>query len=220
MENSADDLFWNSFINQAEINAIAIQTSYYVSNFFLSYKEEAQELIGQDTVDRIKHLKKRCRYYLDNKTFEENFVVRYINLSTAYAGLQILGDKKEQREGVQTLENLLILYQQVPFHASIDPIYTFLLMASFSLKDFELCEKSYRRYKKSTKGKVVNPENDLAINGFFYICKWMETGRQGYISKLKELLDETRHQPSLKSTLNVLFQALDYIKMPIKFANP
>ncbi len=219
IEESEDDLFWNSLINLPEINSIAIQTSYYVSNFFHSYKENHLELLDDEIKSRIQFLKKRCKILLSNKLLEEKFVVRYVNLSTIYAGLLLLGDKEDIKECINTLENLLLFFQQVPFHTSIDSIYITLIMGNFCLKDFEEVEKNYRRYKKSTKGKVVNPENDLPLHGFYFASKWLETSRNQYLKKLNGIIEDTDNKPSLGSTRKLLLEMAKYFKMELPLAS-
>jgi len=215
MEQSDEDLFWNSFINQPEINSISIQTSYLVSNFFTSYRADHLELLPREKKDLIHFLKNRCKSLLDNKILKENYMVRYINLTTIYAGLLMLGTKKEIEESFEVLENLLLFYQQVPFHAYIDPIYTNMIMAGFCLKDFEKVERSYRRYKKTTTGKVVYQENDLALHGFYFASKWMETKRDQYVKKLAAIIEQTSGKPNLDSTRMMLLNVSSYYNIPI-----
>ena len=47
-ENSQQELFWNSFINLPEINSIAIQSSYLVSNHFTSYRSDHDQLLSPE----------------------------------------------------------------------------------------------------------------------------------------------------------------------------
>lgn len=218
IEESEDDLFWNSLINQPEFTSIAIQTSYYVSNYFHSYKENHLELLDEEVKSHIQFLKKRCKTLLSNKLLEEKFVVRYVNLSTIYAGLLLLGDEEDVKESIQTLENLLLFFQQVPFHSSIDSIYVTLVMGCFCLKDFEGMEKNYRRYKKSTKDKVVNPQNDLPLHGFYYCAKWLESSRNQYIKKLTAVIEESTGKASLNSTRKLLLEVAKYFKIPLPIA--
>lgn len=215
IEHSEDDLFWNSFVNQPEINSIGIQASYLVTNYFTSYRDDHVQLLPDETRTRIKYLKNKCKILLENKLLQENYVVRYINLSTVYAGLLLLGDKNEIEESYSLLDNLLLFYQQVAFHAYIDPIYLNMIMAAFCLKDFEKVEKSYRRYKKSTTGKVVNEENDLTLNAFYYAAKWLETSREQYVRKFEVTLSQTIDKPHLQSTRKLLTEISTYFNFPI-----
>lgn len=219
MDESEGDLFWSSFINLPELSSIAIQASHLVSNYFTSYRPDHLALIPESVANRLKHLKARCRTILDNKLLEEKFVVRYINLTTIYGGLLLLGDQKDLKECVRVLEGMLLVYQQVAFHASIDPVYAALIMANFCLEDYEQVEKNYRRYKKSTKGKTVNSENDLIIHAYYYASKWRENGRKQYVKKLGDIIEQTYEKPNIEQTRKTLLDIVDYYKIPISLAN-
>ena len=150
IEESEEELFWNSYINQPEINSIAIQVSHLMTNYYYSYRDDFAELVEQDVKDRIAFLKNKCRKILNNDNFKEKHTIRYINVSTLYSALLMLGNKEEIEESYAVLENLLLHYQQVSFHGYSDSIYLNLVLASFSLKDYKNMEKVYRRYKKTT----------------------------------------------------------------------
>lgn len=219
MQDSQGDLFWNSFINLAELSSIAIQTSHFVSTYFTSYRPDHMELLPEDVKEELEKLRKRCKTILENKVLAERFVVKYINLTTVYGGLLMLGDKSKVKECVNVLESMLMLYQQVPFHFSIDPVFTTLIMANFCLEDYEQIEKNYRRYKKSTKGKTVNPENDLTIHAYYYAAKWRENGRKQYVKKLTDVIEKTLEKRNLEKTRKNLLDIVAYYKIPVELAN-
>lgn len=201
------------------MNSITIQTSYFVTNYFTSYRPDHLETTPEEVLERIQYLRKRCQTILDNELLEEKFVLKYINLTTVYAGLLLLGDRKDLRECVRTLEGMLLLFQQVAFHSSIDPVYMTLIMANFCLEDYSQLEKCYRRYKKSTKGKVVNSENDLTLHGFYYAAKWRENGRNQYVKKLTEVIEQTMGKHNLDSTRQRLLDIVDFYKIPVTLEN-
>lgn len=215
MVESEDDLFWNSLINLPEFNAIGIQTSYYVTNYFTSYRSDHLDLLPEEVQQQIAFLKNRCQNILKNPLLKEQFVVRYINITSIYAGLLLLGNHDQIKTSIQTLEQLLLFFQQVPFHSFIDSVYVTLIMGHFCLKDYEGVEKSYRRYKKSTKGKVVNPENDLPLHGFYFASKWLESGRSQYVKKLSAVIEETKQKKNLSSTRKLLLDMVLYFEMPL-----
>ncbi|GJM34116.1 MAG: hypothetical protein DHS20C18_31170 [Saprospiraceae bacterium] len=215
IKESKNDLFWNSFVNLPEINSIAIQCSYYVSNHFTSYRDDHLQNLSEEVHQQLSFLRQRSEIILKNKMLEEKFILRYINLTTIYAGLLLLGDRKDIEEGIQTLENLLIFYQQVSFYAYLDAIYSVMIMGAFCLKAYDRVEKFYRRYKKSIKDKVVNQENDLSLHGFYYLSKWLETSRKQYLNKLSSILKETQNNTILYSTRNLLIEIIQYYKIPV-----
>ncbi len=215
LDSSQDDLFWNSFINLPEFNSIGIQTSHLVSNYFTSYREDHLEILPEETVELIQSLKKRCRAILDNPLLEEAFTTKYINLTTVYAGLLLLGSQEDIKEAIWQLENLLIRYQQLSFHAFIDSIFLNLILASFCIKDYEKLEKYYRRYKKSTKEKVVVPENDFTVHLFYYTSKWLLNKRQQYVNKIEKTIAENTFIKDFPTSKKLLLDLVNYYNMPI-----
>jgi hypothetical protein len=111
---------------------------------------------------------------------------------------------------------MLLHFQQVAFHAYLDPVFVTLIMASFALEDYAGVEKSYRRYKKSTKGKNVNFENDLEIHAYYYVAKYRETQRNGYAKKLDRLMEQAREQASLAKVLLTLQEVCEYFSVPVE----
>lgn len=217
LEEGQKDKFWNSFVNLPELNSIAVQTSHLVNNYFTSYKEDHLERLPEGVQLKIKELCGRCEEILNNQTLEEEFIVKKINLTTMYCGLLLLGDKTSINKSIDMLEGVLLSYQQIPFHSFIDSIYINLIMGTFCTRDFERLEKNYRRYKKSTKDKIVNPENDLALHGFYYAAKYLETERKQYASKLENVLNDTKDSAILKSTRGILIEVVRYFEIPVSF---
>lgn len=215
LKDSQNELFWNSFINLPELNSIGIQTSYLLNNHFTSYRTDHEELLSNEVKDQIKDLIQRCERVLENPLLEEKFIQRYVSMTSVYAGLLLLGNKESIKKSISTLENLLLFFQQVPFHTKIDSIYWTLMMGGFCLQDFENVEKNYRRYKKSTKGKSINMDNDILINGFYFASKWLENGRKQYAKKLKGIIDACHEKPNLKTTERIFREIAKYFEIPI-----
>ena len=203
-EEGKSELFWHSFINLPELNSITIQCSHLVSNYFYSYRPDRQKFVPPEIGEQIEHLIERCEQILANPVLEEKFVQRYVALSTVYAGLLMLGRPEKVKKSVQTLETLLLFYQQVPFKMKLDGIYTTLIMGNFALQDYEQVEKTFRRFKKTGKNKVLNEENDLTIQGFYYAAKFVESKKAQYAKKFAKVMDETAQKEGLKSTTKKL----------------
>lgn len=215
MDYSENELFWNSFINLPAINSIAIQSSYLVSSKFTTYREDHSEKMSPDLKQKIEVLIVQCEKILKNELLEEKFIQRYVSMTGIYAGLLLLTDKQGAEKSIETLENLLIFFQQVPFHTKLDNIYWVLIMAAFALQDFEKTESYYRRYKKSIRGKSVNSNNDTLIHCFYFASKYLDTKRGQYAKKMQTLLDEVRDQPNMKLTIKTFKEITDYFEIPV-----
>jgi hypothetical protein len=214
MSLSENELFWNSFINLPAINSIAIQSSLLVSSKFTTYRDDHESLLGTEAKKKIENLISRCEKILENQLIEEKFIQRYISITGIYAGLLLLRNKEGAKKSIETLENLLVFFQQVPFHTKIDNIYWVLIMAAFALQDFEKTEAYYRRYKKSIKGKSANENNDTLIHCFYFSSKYLETQRSQYAKKLNKLLDSSKGKTSLQLTINTFREIIDYFNIP------
>lgn len=214
LDNAEETFFWKNFASQPEIFSIAVQASYLSSKYNTAFKEEHLENLPEDVKKRLVVLKNKCSLRLSNLVWDNDSIVKYINLTAIYGGILILGDKKDNEKAVQLIEELLYSYQQIPFHAYIDPIFAVIISAFFNLKNYEALENAYRRYKKMTDKKVVNPENDFTIHVLFYTAKWLETQRNQYLKKLQKLIDET---PDRIRNTKLLEDIIGYFKMDISF---
>ncbi len=203
-EDGKTELFWNSFVNLPELNSIFIQSSHLVSSYYGSYKANFEQELPEEIRKQIDYLRTRCAAILAKPIMEEKFIQRYVGLSSVYAGLLLLGSKELVRQSVQTIESLLLFYQQISFKMKLDAIYTTLIMGNFALQDFAQVEKTFRRYKKTAKNKVLNEENDLTIQGFYYAAKFIENGRDQYAKKFLKILKETEEKEGLKSVTKQL----------------
>jgi hypothetical protein len=215
MEESQANLYWNSFVNLPELFSIGVQASHYVSNYMTSYRDDHLSVLDQKVKDQVGKLRERCEKILENKQLEATYTLRYINILSMYCGLLLLGDEADNRKAIERLESIFVLYQQIPFHSFIDGIYTTLIMAAFNIQDHDKVEEAYRRYKKSTRKKVVNPENDLTILGMYYSSKWLATGRSQYVKKLEAMLEQTR-ESHLHGTGKLISAVVEYYEIPIE----
>ncbi len=214
IQSSEEVLFWQNFTDQPKLFSISVQVSYLASRYMTSYKKDHYEMLPNEVKKQLKTLKTASQKLLNNEALEKEYIFQYIAFSTAYCGLLLLGDPKDIKQSIRQSEGILISYQQLSFQHFIDPIFTNLIIGYFCLGQYDEVDNSYRRYKKITNKKVVNPENDLTLHGFFYAAKWLETGRKQYIKKLKTTLEQTE-APNLKQTKQLLMEIVNYFEIPV-----
>lgn len=214
LQSDKDILYWNSYINQPEMFMISAKANFYISNYMKAYRDDNRDWIPEEIREDIEHLKKDCKAILNNKSLEQNFTIRYINLTTIYCVLLLVDGKKEQlEEAISILNQTLTSFQQVSFQAYADAIYSIIGTAYFCLKDYKNVESNYMRYRKAINKKALNPVNEMTIYGFYYAAKWLETGRDQYAKKLNALINST--QPDRFSSIqNTLKEVIDYYKIP------
>ncbi|MFT6147327.1 MAG: hypothetical protein ACJAUH_000004 [Saprospiraceae bacterium] len=190
LDNSEATFFWKNFASQPEIFSIAVQASYLSSKYNTAFKSNHLETLLDDVKKRLDTLYSRCEDLLEKDEILDT-TAKHIAVTNSYACLLLLGNDSDNLKAIQLLEGLLFTYQQIPFHAYIDPIFAVKISAYFNLKDYEGLENCYRRYKKMTDKKSVNPENDFTIHVLYYTAKWLETNRNQYLKKLQKRIDET-----------------------------
>lgn len=211
-------LYLKTLINLPELFSLAIQSSHYIDNYMKGFREDREQFINIEITQKLSFLKQRCEAFLNNEFLEERYTMRYINLILIYSGYLICGDKKEIKEAIDRLEQMMLSYQQVSFYVLLDSVYSVLIVGYFCLKQYDKVEEVFKRYKKVTKDKVVIPENDQTIHGFYYMSKWLETSRKQYAQKFNASLEEVQNS-NLNRTHKILKELADYFHLPIIFGN-
>lgn len=209
--NAEETFFWKNFTSQPEIFSIAVQASYLSSNYNTAFRENHIKELSPEISKRLTVLYKKCERLIADDEIK-NTPVKQIAITNSYACLLLLGNQTDNLKATRQLEQLLFIYQQIPFHAYIDPIFTVMISAYFNLKNYKELENSYRRYRKMTDKKVVNPENNFTIHLLFYTSKWLETNRSQYLKKLQKLINET---PKRIRNGKLLQDIVEYFKLNI-----
>jgi hypothetical protein len=210
-----DILHWSSFISMPQKMSLVAQTSHYLSYHFRSYHFSSKKSLDENILCELQNLQSIFINQLEATDVEKRFTLSYINLSCMYAGLLIVEGGKKIDEGILILESLLTSYQQFPFHLFIDTLYVILIMGYFAKHSYENITEAFYRYNRTTKGKTVNPENDLGIKGLYYLSKWITTERPQYLHKLSKVIRSTK---ALKfhGTSYLLVEAANYFNAPIQ----
>lgn len=214
LDSKDTPLYLKTLINLPELFSLAIQSSHYIDNYMKGFRADREELIPLEVTKKLAFLKERCQAFLANKFLEERYTIRYINLIIIYAAYLICGDKKEIKEAVDSLERMMLTYQQVSFYPLLDSVYVVLIIGYFCLVDFDKVEEVFKRYKKVTKNKVVIPENDRTIHGFYYMAKWRMTKRKQYAQKFNIVLSESQNI-HLNRNYKILKELAEYFMLPI-----
>ena len=129
-----------------------------------------------------------------------------------HGALLILSGGKHITEGLNELEALLINYQQINFKAATDSIFLCLMVGYFSIKDYEKCVITFKRYLKSIRGKLSYEGNHTKIHAYYYLAQWLSTKSKQYPAKLATLL----HQHGAGGSQRTIWELVDYFKLPIE----
>jgi hypothetical protein len=110
------------------------------------------------------------------------------------------------------LEALLINYQQINFKAATDSIFLCLMVGYFSIKDYEKCVTTFKRYLKSVRGKLSYEGNHIKIHAYYYLAQWLSTKSKQYPAKLEALLNKYGSSGSQRT----IWELAAYFKLPIE----
>lgn len=178
--------FWNYYLNIPEVSSITIKASQYLSKYhFLVHREDYTEHVPLAHQEEIKNLQKRCEELLAGNFEEKRYINDLITLKMLHGGLTILcGGDANVKRAIQSLEAMLIEYQQVNIAGSVDSIFALLMIGYFSRKKYSRCAETFKRYIKVIKGKPVYKDNDLDIHTYYYLSQWLLSHRKQYEEKL------------------------------------
>lgn len=215
IEESSHLKFWHSYVNLPEIFAIAIQATYYISNYGETFKENHYRDLPDDVKKNINHLKARLVHEMEKPLWNDGYIIKLINVRSLYSGLLLLGTRDEVVRATDLIEETLITFQQIPFQKFLDQIFASLAIGYFSLKQYEKVAECYKRYKKSTAGNTVNEENDLTINAYYYASQWITTERKQYADKLYGTFEVTVGRDNLVHVGKLVMSIMTYFSIPV-----
>lgn len=215
IEESSQIRFWKSFLNLPELFAIAIQCSHYLSHYGETFREDFYAKLPEEIKQRVDFLKKKLKEDLDKPIWNEGYLIKLINTRSFYSGLLLLGTREEIQQSIDLIEETLISYQQIPFQKFLDGMFASLIIGYFSLKNYRKVTESYKRYRKSTAGNIVNEENDLTICAYYYSARWITSERKQYVEKLQATLETCRQKKNLHHVAKLIGALSAYFKIPL-----
>ncbi len=198
--------FWKNYVNIPEIFSLTVKATFYLSKYSHRIHSCAAVDIEKDK-EEIETVKTRCSEMLRMPLLSEKmFVNDHLNLSVTYSGMLLLGNKRDIKQAVGILEDLLFSYQQVNITASLDSIFVCMMFGYFALQEYETCAKTFVRYSKISKGKPIYEDNDLCIHVLYYMSQWLASERKQYINKLLRCKQQSLEHEHLNGARKLIEQ--------------
>ena len=208
--------FWNSYLNIPEMFAMALKTSIYLNTYHHQvHRSDYYKIIPPDDLKEINGLALKCKEMLSNKALEKYYKNDLINLELVYSGLLILSGGNGIKDGVQELEAVLISYQQINLAGTADSIFLFLMIAYFSLRSYDKCAATYKRFVRVTKGKPVYEDNALEIHALYYLSQWLLTKTNSYLLKLKSTYEKAVQVNPQSIQVKAIEEYVNYFGIPL-----
>ena len=204
--------FWVNYHNIGELNLVAVQATRLLSLYhYKVHLSNYQDIIEPGDRVLMNDLIKKCSIIItriinrNSNSFEERSAIML------RGALKILSGGDKINEGLNELELLLINYQQINFKAATDSIFLCLMVGYFSIKEYDRCSQTFKRYVKTIKGKLLFEGNDIKIHSYYYLSQWLNTNSRQYPAKFESMLNEN----ALNGSQRTIWELASHFNMPI-----
>jgi hypothetical protein len=205
--------FWGSYLNRGQIYLVTVSATRLLSIYHCHiHRSDYYLILRAEDRTVIEQLLKKCEELLlqFSKSKSAGFGIRSIKM--LYGALLIISGGDNIKKGIYELEALLVAYQQVNLKSSTDSIFMCLMIGYFSLKDYNKCALTFKRYAKNIKGKQIFEQNDVKIYAYYYISQWLLTRSKQYHVKLEGLLKPKKPGAEVPQTI---MELINYFKVPV-----
>jgi hypothetical protein len=204
--------YLDSYLNAGQLHLIAIEATRILSLYHCHlHRPDYFDLIAEKDLKSATELAKKCNDLLEkNYSFQQyEYAVR--SLKMLYGALLMLCGGDNIKKGIDELESLLVTYQQFNFKGATDSIYMCLMIGYFSVKDYEKCAHTFKRYIKIVKDKPIFESNDIKIHAYYYLSQWLIKKSPQYTLKMQALLQSSPD----KAAPVTLVELVKYFQMPV-----
>ncbi len=178
--------FWKCYLNMPQIFSIAVQATRFISAYhYQVHRSDYHRIVPAPEQKLMKDLSDSCAQLIDLNIWEKQYKNDLVSIRMLYGALLILRGGENVKAGIEELESLLTSYQQLNLSGSTDSVFLSLMIGYFSVKKYDKCADTFKRYLKIIKDKPVYEGNDISIHTYYYLSRWLETGSKQYIAKLE-----------------------------------
>lgn len=209
--------FWNTYLNIPEMFAMALKTSAYLNLYHHQvHRADYYSIIPAEELKEINALAVKCKEMLSNKGLEKYYKNDLINIELVYSGLLILSGGNGIKKGAEELESVLISYQQINLAGTADSIFLFLMIAYFSMRAYDKCAATFKRFIRVTKGKPVYEDNTLEIHACYYLSQWLLSKNKQYLLKLKTTYEKAVQTNPQSVQVKAIEEYVSYFDLPLE----
>jgi hypothetical protein len=204
--------FWKNYVNLGELNLISVQSTGLLSKYhYKVHQSDYQDIIDKSDRVLMAEMITKCENIIAKLGQKSERPFEEIAVRMLHSALLILSGGKQIAAGLTELEAMLTNYQQVNFKRSTSSIFMCLMVGYFSIKDYQKCNQTFKRYLKSIKGKLFFEGNHVKIHAYYYLSQWLATGSKQYPAKLNTLLTVDGNDGSQRT----IWHMVNYFQLPI-----
>ena len=212
--------FWKYFSNVPILYAVNIKATHFLSNYH-KYLHRANPglYIPKEVANDIAEWTDKAAEVNNSTLWDKTNVIELIHLRLNYSALLLLGNIENRQRGIDLIEETLISYQQLSFSESIDSYFACLMIGYFSLKEYEKCVNTYKRYVKLTQGRKIHDDNDMSILSYYYASQWILTNRKQYPEKLQTVYNSAKRSDFYKNTRDTIEDIVTTYQIPCNISS-
>lgn len=207
--------FWKYFSNIPILYAINIKATHFLANYHRYLHRPNPALhIPKDIANEVVDWTEKAAEVNKSTLWDKTNIIELIHLRLNYSALLLLGNAESRQKGIDLIEETLISYQQLSFSESIDSYFACLMIGYFSLKEYEKCVNTYKRYVKLTQGRKIHDDNDMSILSYYYASQWLLTNRKQYPEKLQTVYLASKRSDFYKNTRETIEDIVITFQIP------
>lgn len=208
--------YWHTYLNIPELYIVISKASFYLGNYtYLVHRKKYSSLLPNKTQAEIEEIVKDCKDLLAKHSSKEEYLKDMINLRVIYSGMMIILGGENIHKGLDELESTLVEYQQINKSGSIDSSFALLMIGYFASANYKKCLLTYSRYIKVAKNKHIYEENDLYIQLYYNVARWMLEHKEEYIKKIEEVYERTIKNNSFSFVKTTAEELVQYFAIPV-----
>lgn len=206
--------FWKNYLNMPQIFSIAVQSTRFVSSYhYLVHRSDYHTLVSAADQKILNELSDKCAELLALNIWDKHYKNDLVSVQMLYGALLILKGGDKIKNGIEVLESLLTSYQQLNLSGSTDSVFLALMIGYFSVKKYDKCSDTFKRYQKVIKDKPVYDGNDISIHTYYYLSRWLESHSNQYVIKLEANYKRAKDAGGQLKAMQELFK---YFEVPAR----
>jgi hypothetical protein len=90
------------------------------------------------------------------------------------------------------------------------------MIAYFSMRSYDKCASTFKRFIRVTKGKPVYEDNNIEIHACYYLSQWLLNRNRQYLLKLKSTYDKAVQTNPDSVQVRTIQEYVSYFGLPLE----
>ena len=208
--------YWQTYLNIPELYTTFNRAYTYLNQYSnLMHKEDYSSLLPTKTSVDIKDIIAELELVYQKHAKVESYNNDMMILRELKGGLMLILGGDNTVKGLEEIEMNITLYQQVKKSRGANS-YAMLMLGHFGRGDYQKCIAVYNRYLKASKNKDIHEGNDLYLQIYLYLSKWLLNHKADHIDKLKAVYIRTMEKEHFQQARELTEDLIRHFKLPME----